>query len=93
MIASLPQQRLSNGNEDNPRPLTHSGLSGILEFTDTHGVSCCPCSHHEMQNQRDNGQYEQQVNESARDVQYPETADPRDQQDHKQYRPDAHSLS
>jgi hypothetical protein len=46
-----------------------------------------------MQDQRDYGKYEQQVNKSTRRVKHSETADPGDQKDHKQYRPNAHSAS
>jgi hypothetical protein len=46
-----------------------------------------------MQDQKDYRKHEQDVNEPARDMEHSETADPSDQQDHKQYRPDAHGFS
>jgi hypothetical protein len=46
-----------------------------------------------MQDQRNYGKYEQQVDEPARDMKNGEPAKPSDQQDHKQYCPDAHSAS
>jgi hypothetical protein len=46
-----------------------------------------------MHDQTNYGTYEQQVNQPARHMENSETADPSDQQDHKQYRPDAHGVS
>jgi hypothetical protein len=46
-----------------------------------------------MQNQRDYGKYEQQVNEPACDMEHNETAEPSEQKNHKQYGPDAHCVS
>ena len=50
-------------------------------------------THHKMQNQGDDREYQQQVNESTCYVEHGESAKPCDQQYYKQDRPDAHYLS
>ena len=62
----------------------------MLDFALTFLQLCCSCPRYEMQDQRDHSKHEQQMDEPTRDVEHGETAEPCDQQDHKQYRPNAH---
>ena len=50
----------------------------------------CPPAHHKMQDQRNYRQYEQQVDQSSRHVKYRKAANPSNQQNYKQDRPDTH---
>jgi hypothetical protein len=45
-----------------------------------------------MQNKRNDRENQQEVNEPARYMEQGKTADPSDQQDHKQNGPDAHAV-
>jgi hypothetical protein len=46
-----------------------------------------------MEDQRNNREKQQQVNQSPGDVKHGKSADPGDQKDHEQNRPDAHRFS
>jgi hypothetical protein len=46
-----------------------------------------------MQYQRDHCEHKQKVNQTSRDMEYSETANPGDQQDREQYRPYTHKSS
>ena len=49
-------------------------------------------THYKMQDQRYYRKHKEQVNHAACHMEHGETADPSDQQNHKQYRPDAHEI-
>lgn len=46
--------------------------------------------HHKMQDQRDHSEHQQQVNQPTRNVKYAKAGNPRNQQNHEQYCPNAH---
>jgi hypothetical protein len=82
-VATVPR-KVNDGKS--VRYICRLGIGWFSDRSESDGAA----PHYKMQDQRDHGEHQQQVNQSTRNVKHAKAGNPRNQQNHEQYCPNAH---